>query len=175
MATAKQDLQEQVDCLRDDLEKAGSSKVELQSFLQEALLANDKGIDTRVLFFSLIKNTQELHLDLLRNEELLSQQKEELRSMKEIRKKVAEYQRRNQIDQIPQFSAMKLKSIQIDLSAGEDLNAEACGVISNAKKECRRIWNSANAMIEEAGLPRIGRWEMTLTESSWLETMREAQ
>ena len=33
LAAAKQDLQEQVDCLRADLEKAGASKAELRSFL----------------------------------------------------------------------------------------------------------------------------------------------
>ena len=77
--------------------------------------------------------------------------------MKGIRKKVVEYQKQHQTDQVPQFSAMRLKRIQIDLSSGEDLNAEACGVISSAKKECRRIWNSVDALIEEARLPRIER------------------
>ena len=32
-----------------------------------------------------------------------------------------------------------------------------------------------NTLIEEAGLPRIGRWETTLSESSWVEAMRAAQ
>ena len=43
------------------------------------------------------------------------------------------------------------------------------------RKECRRIWNSANTLIEEAGLPQIGKWETTLSESSWMEAMRAAQ
>ena len=108
--------------LRIDLENSKLSKADVQSFLQEAFLTNDKGLDVRILFFSLIRNTQEMHQDLLRNEELLNQQKEELHSMKEIRRKLSEYQKQNQSDQIPRFSAMELKRLQVTINSGENLN-----------------------------------------------------
>jgi len=175
LAADKYNLQEQVSSLKADLEKTRVSQADLQSFRAEALLANDKGIDTRALFFSLIKNNQELYLDLLRNEESLSRQKEELQMMKGIRKKVAEYQKQHQTNQIPQFSAMRLRRIQTDLSSEEDLNSEAGEVISSAKKECHRIRNSADVLIEKTKLPRMDRWEATLSEGPWIEKMREEQ
>ena len=62
-----------MDNLRAELENAKISKADVQSFLQEAFLTNDKGLDARILFFSLIRNTKEMHLNLLRNEKLLNQ------------------------------------------------------------------------------------------------------
>lgn len=56
-------------------------------------MTNDKRLDVRILFFSLIRTTQEMHQDLLRNEELLNLQKEEVHTLKEIRRKVSEYQK----------------------------------------------------------------------------------
>ena len=95
--------------------------------------------------------------------------------MKEIRKKVIEYQKQNQTDQIQQFSVMELKRIQVDLNSGEVLNDEACGIITSAKKESRRIWDSVSTLIKEAGLPQLEMMETILPENSWVATMEATQ
>ena len=73
LAEEKQSLQEQVESLRAELENSKISKADVQSFLQEGFFTNDKGLDAHILFFSLIRNTKQMHLDLLRNAELLNQ------------------------------------------------------------------------------------------------------
>lgn len=50
---------------------------------------------------------------------------------------------------------MELKRFQVILNSGESLMEEAQGIISYAKKECNRIWESSCAVIAEAGLLRI--------------------
>lgn len=91
--------------------------------------------------------------------------------MKEVRRKVSEYQRHNQADQIKHFSLMDLKRFQAILSSGENLVEEEEGIISGEKKECHKIWESASALLKEAGMPQIGRWESIPTKSSWIEAM----
>ena len=95
--------------------------------------------------------------------------------MKEIRKKVIEYQKQNQMDQNQQFSAMELNRIQVYLNSGEVMNEEACGIITSAKKECRRIWDSASTLIKEAGLPQLEMMETILAKNSWVEAMEATQ
>jgi len=116
-----------------------------------------------------------MHLNLLRNEELLSHQREELLSMKEVRRKVAEYQKKNQINQIPRLNAMELRHIQVSLNSAETLNEKARSTITSAKKECRRIWDSANTLIKELDLPQLEVMETILPDDSWVGVMEEAQ
>ena len=73
MEAEKENLQKQVEDLRVDLENSKLSRVDAQSFLQEAFLTNDKGLDIRKSFFSLVGTIRGMHQDLLRNEELLNQ------------------------------------------------------------------------------------------------------
>lgn len=73
------------------------------------------------------------------------------------------------------FSVMELKHFQATLNFGENLSEEAGGIIADAKKECRRIWESVCALIEETRLPQIERLETILSESSWVEAMEGAQ
>ena len=81
--------------LRVELENSKLSRVDTRAFLQEEFLTNDKGLDIRKSFFSLVETIRGMHQDLLRHEELLNQLKEELHTMKEVRRKVSEYQRHN--------------------------------------------------------------------------------
>lgn len=94
-----------------------------------------------------------MYQNLLLNEKVLNQQKGELHSMAEIRRKISEYQKQRGEDQVKRFSLMELKRFQVILNSGESLMEEAQGIISDAKKECDRIWESSCAMISEAGLP----------------------
>ena len=57
------------------------------------------------------------------------------------------------------------------LNSGENLIEEAKGIISDAKKECDRIWESAGTVIEEAGLPRMEKSEAITSETSRMEMM----
>ena len=139
MAEANLSLQNQVKDLRAELKDSEISEAEIQSFRQEAFTTSDRGLDARISFFKLIKSTKEMHLNLLRNEELLSLQGEEINIMKGVRRKVTEYQRKNQIDQIQRLDAMELKHIQVSLNSAETLNEKAWSTITSAKKECRRI------------------------------------
>ena len=95
--------------------------------------------------------------------------------MKGVRRKVAEYQRENQIDQIPRLDAMELKHIQISLNSAETLNDNACNTITSAKKECRRIWDSASTLVKELGLPQLELTETILPDDSWVGAMEAAQ
>jgi len=175
MAKANQSLQNQVKDLRAELKDSEISKAEVESFRQEAFLTSDRGLDARISFFKLIKNTKEMHLNLLRNEELLSHQREELLSMKEVRRKVAEYQKKNQINQIPRLDAMDLRHIQVSLNSAETLNEKARSTITSAKKECRRIWDSASTLIKELDLPQLEVMETILPDDSWVGVMEAAQ
>ena len=75
-----------------------------------------------------------MYQNLLLNEKVLNQQKEELHSMAEIRRKVSEYQKQRKADQVKRFSLMELKRFQVILNSGESLMEEAQGIISDAKK-----------------------------------------
>lgn len=157
--------------LRADLETSKLSRADAQSFLQEEFLTNDKGLSIRKSFFSLVRTVQGMHQDLLRNEEMLNQQKEELCTMKEVRRKVSKYQKQKQADQIKRFSLMELKRFQVILSSRENLVDEGGGIISDAKKECNRIWELESALIEEAGLPQIEKLKTISSENSWMEAI----
>jgi len=169
LATEKEELQKQMENLRVDLENSKLSRTDIHSFLQEALLVNDRGLSIRRTFFSLTGNIQGMYQDLLRNEELLNQQTEELRTMKEARRKITEYQKQHQAEQIKQFSLMELKRFQVMLSSGENLIEEAENTISDARKECHKIWEAARALTEEARLTRIEGLETTPPKNSWIE------
>lgn len=52
----KEELRKQVEDLPLDLEKSRISRADMDSFLQEALSANDKGLNVRKAFLSLIEN-----------------------------------------------------------------------------------------------------------------------
>ena len=88
MAAEKQELEEQVKDLCADLETSKLSSADTQLFLQEAISANDKGLSIRKYFFRLVGTIQEMYQNLLRNEEKLNLQKEELHTMREIRRKI---------------------------------------------------------------------------------------
>jgi len=96
-----------------------------------------------------------MHQNLSLNEKVLNQQKEELHTMMEVRRKVSEYQKQKKADQVKRFSLMELKRFQVILNSGENLMEEAGGIILDAKKECDRIWESASTLMEEEGLPRM--------------------
>lgn len=93
--------------------------------------------------------------------------------MAEIRRKVSEYQKQRKADQVKRFSLMELKIFQVILNSGESLMEEAQGIISDAKKECDRIWESSCAMIVEAGLPRIEKSKVIIPGNSRMEIMEK--
>ena len=95
--------------LRADLESSRLSKADVQSFVQEAFSTSDKGLKIRKSFFSLIGTVREMYQNLIHNEEKLSLQKEELHTMKEVRRKVSEYQKQTQAYHIKHFNLMELK------------------------------------------------------------------
>jgi len=152
LTVEKEELQKQVENLRVDVENSKLSRADMHSFLQEALFVNDRGLGIRKTFFSLIGSIQGMHQELLRNEELLDQQTEELHTLQEARRKITEYQKQHQTEQIKHFSLMELKRFQVMLSSGENLTEEAGSIISEARKECHKIWEDARALTEEAGL-----------------------
>jgi len=123
--------------------------------LQEALSVNDNALGIRRTFLGLIKNIQGMYQDLLRNEELPNQQVEGLHTTKEAWRKIAEYQEKHQAEHIKRYSPMELKHFQAMLNSGENLTEEAGSAITDARKECYKIWEAAAALTEEAGLTRI--------------------
>lgn len=152
-----------------DVEKSRISRADMDSFLQEALSANDRGLSVRKDFLSLIENIQDMYQGVLHNEELLNQQAEELHTAKGARRKVAEYQKKHRVEHIKRFSLMELKHFQIMLNTGENLTEEAGNAIANARKECHRIWDAAKALTEKAGLARIEGPKTTPPENLWTE------
>lgn len=48
---------------------------------------------------------------------------------------------------------------------------EAGSIISKAKKECDKIWESTGTPMDEAGLPRIEKLKTSSFEDSWMETV----
>ena len=70
---------------------------------------------------------------------------------------------------------MELKHIQVSLNSAETLNEKACSTITTAKKECRRIWDSASMLIKELGLPQLELTETILPDDSWVEAMEAVQ
>lgn len=96
-----------------------------------------------------------MYQNLLLNEKVLNQHKEELHAMMEVRRKVSEYQKQTGADQVKRFSLMELKRFHVILNSGENLIEEAKGIISDTKKECDRIWGSLGSVIAEVGLPQI--------------------
>lgn len=110
LASEKEELERQVKDLQSNLETSKLSRSDAQLFLQEATSTNDKGMNIRKSFFSLVVGTiQEMHQNLSLNEKVLNQQKEELHTMMEVRRKVSEYQKKTQADQVRRFSLMQLK------------------------------------------------------------------
>lgn len=122
---------------------------------------NDKGLGIRRTFFGLIGSIQGMHQELLRNEELLDQQTEELHTLKEAQRKIVEYPKQHQIAKIKYFSLMELKHFQVMLSFGENLIEEAGSIISDVRKECHKIWEAARVLTEEARLTQIEGFETT--------------
>ena len=70
---------------------------------------------------------------------------------------------------------MELKHIQVSLNSAEILNEKACSTITSAKKECRRICDSARTLIKELGLPQLELSETILPDDSWVGAMEAAQ
>ena len=48
---------------------------------------------------------------------------------------------------------------------------EGRSIISEAKKECDKIWESAGTLMDEAGLHRIEKLKTSSSEDSWMETV----
>ena len=69
---------------------------------------------------------------------------------------------------------MELKRFQVTLNSGENLLEEAGGTISDARKECHKIWEAARALTEEVGLNRIEGLETTPPKDSWTEASEAA-
>jgi len=157
LAAEKEELEKQVKDLQSDLETSKLSRSDTQLFLQEVISTNDKGLSIRKSFFSLVGTIQEMQQNLSLNKKVLNQQKEELHMMMEVRRKVSEYQKQTKADQVKKFSLMELKRFQVILNSGENLMEEAGGIISDAKKECDRIWESVSTLIDEARLPRVDK------------------
>ena len=72
MAIEKEELKKQVKDLQSDLETSKLSRSDTQLFLQEAISANDKGLNIRKSFFSLVGTIQEMQQNLLLNEKVLN-------------------------------------------------------------------------------------------------------
>ena len=68
---------------------------------------------------------------------------------------------------------MELKRFQVILDSGENLMDEAQGIISEAKRDCDRIWESSYDVMLETGLPRIEKSEMVMPSDSKLETVEK--
>jgi len=165
----KEVLRKQVENLHADLENANLSRANVPSFLQEELLVNERGLGIRRTFFSLIGSIQGMHQELLRNEELLDQQTEELRTLKEARRRVTVYQKQHQTEQIKHFSAMELKRFQVMISSGESLIEEAGNIISEVRKEGHKLWEAARALTEEVGPTLIEGLETNSPKDSWIK------
>ena len=91
--------------------------------------------------------------------------------MKEVRRKVSEYQKQTQADHIKQFNLMELKRFQVILGSGENLIEEARNIISEAKKECDKIWESAGSLMDDVRLPQIGELRTSSSDDSWMEVV----
>ena len=72
LATEKEELEKQVKDLHADLETSKLSRADTQLFLQEVVSANDKGLNIRKSFFSLVGTIQEMQQNLLLNEKVLN-------------------------------------------------------------------------------------------------------
>ena len=66
------------------------------------------------------------------------------------------------------FSFMELKRFQIILDSGETLMDEAREIISEAKRDCDKIWDSSCDVMSEARLPRIEKSEIVMPNDSKL-------
>jgi len=132
---------------------------------------NDKGLSVHKSFSRLAGTIQEMCQNLMHNEEKLNLQKEELRAMREVRRKVSEYQKQAQADHIKRFNLMELKRFQVILSSGENLMEEAGSIISEAKKECDKIWESAGSLMDDVRLPRIETLRTSSSDDSWIEAV----
>ena len=64
---------------------------------------------------------------------------------------------------------MELKRFQVILNSGENLIEEAGSIISDAKKKCDRMWESAGTLIDEVGLPRMEKSQTIASEYSRME------
>jgi len=61
LAAEKEELKKQVKDLQSDLETSKLSRLDTESFLQEVVSANDKGLNIRKSFFSLVGSIQEMY------------------------------------------------------------------------------------------------------------------
>jgi len=68
---------------------------------------------------------------------------------------------------------MELKRFQVILDSGENLMDEAQGIISEAKRDCDRIWESSYDVMSETWLPRIEKPEVIMPGDSKLETVEK--
>lgn len=168
-----EELKKQVESLQSDLVASKFSRLDTELFIKEALSANERGLMIRRSFYDLMGSVQEMHQNLLLNEKMLNQQREELLSIAEIWRKVSEYQKQRKADQVKRFSFMELKRFQVILNSGENLMDEAQGIISEAKRDCDRIWESSYVVMSETGLPRIQKSEVIMPSDSKLETMEK--
>jgi len=172
LAAEKEELEGQVKDLSADLETSKLSKSDAQLFLQEEISANDKGLSVRKSFSRLTGTIQEMYQNLLPNEEKLNLQKEELRTMREVRRKVSEYQKQTQADHIKRFNLMELKRFQVILNSGENLMEEDESINLEGKKECDKIWESTGTLMDEVRLPRIEKLRTSSYEDSWMESVK---
>ena len=66
---------------------------------------------------------------------------------------------------------MELKRFQIILDSGEALMDEAQEIISEAKRDCDRIWDSSCNVMSEARLPTIEKSEVVIPSTSTIEAV----
>jgi len=79
-----EELKKQVENLQYDLVASNLSRLDTELFMKEASSANEKGLMVCKSFYDLIGSVQEMHHNLLLNEKVLNQQREELLSIAEI-------------------------------------------------------------------------------------------
>ena len=68
---------------------------------------------------------------------------------------------------------MELKRFQVILDSGENLMDEAQEIISEAKRDCDRIWDSSYDVMSETRLPRIEKSEVVMLGDSKLEMVEK--
>jgi len=75
--TVNEELKKQVESLQSDLATSKLLRSDTELFLKEASSANEKGLMARKSFYDLMGSVQEMYQNLLLNEKVLNQQREE--------------------------------------------------------------------------------------------------
>jgi len=101
---------------------------------------------------------------LLHCEDLANQKNEEINSTDDVYGKIFDYQKHEVIlENIRKFNYLEMKNFELILNFGKAVMKEVVEMVAEKKKDCTKIWDSLEEMMEIIRFPRLENLEEAIS------------